>query len=245
MAAAPTAAFGPADLGAAGIAHRASGIDKEDLFEVLGLTHGAPDEAVRAAFFRLAKLWHPDRLPPDLAPFRSEVEKIFDHMAQAHRTLTDPDARKEWLSTRVTKQRPRKDVIRDIEQALVRREFNLVEEEAKKLTNADPDDAEAYAFTAWAQSNAGEAGEETLRAALPLLDKAVLRDRDCERALFYRGMFHKRLGNLAAAFRDFTRVQQFNPRHVDAQRELRILEMRARKGSGEHALDALIKGKKK
>ena len=36
-----------------------------------------------------------------------------------------------------------------------------------------------------------------------------------------------------------------NPKHVDAQREVRIFEMRARKGSGEHALDALISKVKK
>jgi|GEM_PF-579085 len=244
-AAPPTATFGPADLGAAGIAHRALAIENEDLFEVLGLPTGATDEAVRAAFFRLARLWHPDRLPPDLAAFRTEAEKIFDHMARAHRTLTDPDARREWLATRVEKERPRKDIVRDIEQALARREFALAEEQARKIANANSEDAEAHALAAWAMTAAGEAPEETLRAAMPLLDKAVLNDRECERAFFYRGVFHKRLGNLAAAFRDFSRVVQITPKHVDAQRELRILEMRARKGSGEHALEALIKGKKK
>lgn len=60
-----------------------------------------------------------------------------------------------------------------------------------------------------------------------------------------RGMIHKRLGNSAGAFRDFSRAVQLEPKHLDAQREIRIFEMRARKGSGEHALDALIASKAK
>jgi len=247
LAAQPSAVFGPADLGAAGIAARALGIDREDYFKSLGLPEGAPVEAARAAFFRLAKLWHSDRLPADLEPFRSEAEKIFAHMTKAHHTLTDPDLRREWLAhraERASEKRERKDVMRDIETALGKREFQLAADEARRLVDADADDAEAMAIVAWASTNGGEDSEESLRAVIPTLDKAVNTDRSCERAYFYRGNFQKRLGNPAGAFRDFTRVVQLNPKHVDAQREIRIYEMRARKGSGEHALDALIKKKK-
>lgn len=254
MAAQAAPVFSPADLGAVGIEHRASLIQSEDPFTALGLPEGAAAEAARASYFRLAKLWHPDRLPDDLAPFRMEVEKIFEHMSRAYRTLTDPDARRDYLATGVAgapvsaapENRPRAEVLREIEKALTKREFHLAEAIARQLASADADDSDAQALAAWASTFAGEAPEETLRAALPLLDRAVHRDRDCERAYYYRGIVQKRLGNNTAAFRDFTRVAQLNPKHVDAQREIRIFEMRARKGSGEHALDALIaKAKKK
>ena len=58
-------------------------------------------------------------------------------------------------------------------------------------------------------------------------------------------MIYKRLQNNVAAFRDISRAAQLDPRHLDAHREVRIFEMRARKGSGEHALDALIAKTKK
>ena len=220
---------------------------------MLGLTKDASIEAVRAAYFRLAKLWHPDRLPEDLAPFRGEVEQIFDAMTRAHRTLTDPDERKDFLASGkvagaapAAAGRPRADVMREIEQALAKREFEAVESASRALARANPDDSEAHALVAWATTHAGEASEDALRAALPMLDKAVNNDRDCERACYYRGIVNKRLGHTAAAFRDFTRVVQLNPKNVDAQRELRIFEIRARKGgSGEHALDALIAKTKK
>ena len=248
-----TSVLGPADLGASGIAHRAQSTTSEDFFEALGLPEGASVDAARAAYFRLAKLWHPDRLPAELEPFRAEVEKIFMHMTQASATLTDPEAHRAYVASSDRSpasvgvpSRPHERVLRDIEQAIAKREFLVAEQTARQLIGLDADDAEAHALAAWAQAHAGEAPEETLRAAIPPLDKAVQMDPHCERAFFYRGVLNKRLGVGSAAFRDFTRVVQLNPRHVDAQREIRIFEMRARKGSGEHALDALIlKTKKK
>jgi hypothetical protein len=53
-------------------------------------------------------------------------------------------------------------------------------------------------------------------------------------------MIHKRLGNPPSAIRDFARAVQLNPKHVAAERELRIFAMRVRKGSGEHKLIAPI-----
>jgi curved DNA-binding protein CbpA len=247
--------FSPADLGAVGIAHRAATIGNEDPFSALGIPDGSNVEAARAAYFRLSKLWHPDRLPADLAPFRLEVEKVFEHMTRAHRTLTDSDARRDYLAgggsgaarpSPTAGARPRAEMMREIDQALAKREFHAAQAASRQLASADPEDSEAQALVAWATTFAGEAPEDALRAALPMLDKAVNRDRHCESAHYYRGMVQKRLGNNAAAFRDFTRVVSLNPKHVDAQREIRIYEMRARKGSGEHPVDALIaKAKKK
>jgi len=129
--------------------------------------------------------------------------------------------------------------------AIGKREFLVAEETARHLVSLDGDDADALALAAWAAARAGEAAEEVLRTTLPAFDKACRTDTYSERAHFFRGVVHKRLGGSAAAFRDFTRVTQINPKHVDAQREIRIFEMRARKGSGEHALEALIQKSKK
>jgi curved DNA-binding protein CbpA len=223
----------PKDAGAAGIAHRARTVATDEPRAVLGLPPDATAEAARAAYFRLSKLWHPDRLPADLAMFRDEVSTIFDHMTRAHRTLTESSAR-------MAVARPRADAIREIEQALSKHEYEVVTEVSKELTSANADDAEAHALAAWAQASAGDAPETTLRASLLALDHAVHLDRHCAPAYFFRGMLHKRLHDNIAAFRDFARVVQLDPRHVDAQREVRVFEMRARKGSGEHALDALV-----
>jgi hypothetical protein len=86
-------ALGPLDVGAAGIRRRAAHLSMETPFTTLGLAEGASAEAARAAFFRLGKLWHPDRVPPQLEEVHAEIEAIFTQMTQAHRLLTDPAAR--------------------------------------------------------------------------------------------------------------------------------------------------------
>jgi hypothetical protein len=87
------AAMGPTQLGIDGIRRRAAGLATETPFATLGLAEGASSEAARAAFFRLGRLWNPARLPKELEEVRAEVERIYAHMTQAQRLLTDPNAR--------------------------------------------------------------------------------------------------------------------------------------------------------
>jgi hypothetical protein len=46
------------------------------------------------------------------------------------------------------------------------------------------------------------------------------------RVLWYRGQLYKRIGKLSRAMRDFRYVVERDPRHVDAQREIRLYNMR-------------------
>jgi tetratricopeptide (TPR) repeat protein len=236
--AAPEAALGetaeivsPRELGAEAISARARDLETESYFAALDLPEGASVEAARAAFFRIGKLWNPDRLPPELAHVRADVALIFQHISLAHRTLTDAELRRRYVRTRKpTLRRARGEMLRDIELALSHRDFLGAESDARMLQETDLDDAEALALVAWSSAWAGEAPEPALRAALPLLDRAIVLDRYSDRAYFYRGVLQKRLGDAAAAHRDFSHAVHVNPKHIDAIRELRLHEMRARKG---------------
>lgn len=232
----------PTDLGIEGVIARAAAIEDEDYFQVLGVANGASSEAVRAAYIRLAKTWHPDRLNADFIPIRGEVATVFAHMTRAHQTLCDADARKAYEASRkATAQaaaRPRAEVVRAIQHEMGRRSFDVVVQLCQELIDIDAEDIEALAIQAWASVRGGEATEDELRAALVRLDKIVNMDRTDDQAVYHRGLVHKRLGNVPAAFRDFARAVQLNPKHVEAEREVRIFAMRARKGSGEHKLVA-------
>jgi curved DNA-binding protein CbpA len=221
----------PADLGREGIAKRVQRIESESYFESLGLPEGATAEAVRASYVRLAKLWHPDRLPRDLESARADVMKIFTHMTRARETLCDPTARRGYLETHALKTavQPRTEVVRAIEQALAKQEWDRAIQVSNVLADAELHDAEAIALRAWAAARGGEASSDVLRVAVTKLDRAVNTDNGCERAFFYRGKLAKRLGNDKLAFRDFSRVVSLNPSNAEALREVRVFEMRARK----------------
>src|SRR5690606_5992300 len=91
---------GPVELGVAGVRARAAALDRESCFDALGLPDGASAEAARAAFVRLAKTWHPDRLPAPLRPVHAEVAQICAHMARAQQTLCHRDARRGYIASR-------------------------------------------------------------------------------------------------------------------------------------------------
>jgi hypothetical protein len=228
--AAPAGRVTPSELGAAGIALRAETVEDEDPFVTLGLPANAAAEAARSAYFHLVKTWHPDRLPSELASVRNEVGKIFTQMTNAHRVLTDDTERRAFIAARDARaaalHRPRGVVVRLIDTAISKKDFSFAADEARKLIATDRNDAEAHALLAWIATSAGEGAEPSLRAALVALDRVVGGDSQCVRAFHYRGLLHKRLGNTAAAHRDFARAVKLDPSHVDATRELRIFEMR-------------------
>jgi hypothetical protein len=231
----------PGDVGGAAILERARSVEQESYFEVLGLPDGASSEAARAAFLRLAKTWHPDRLPKELAAVRAEVEKIFGWMTRAHQTLSDRDARREYVLSRGAGAnagrapgRPRRDVVRDLQAAVQGRQYEVADKLGEELVaQSEADDAETLALVTWVSVRGGNATDDELRAAIPNLDRAVNLDRTSDQSVYLRGMVHKRLNNIQLAFRDFARAVQLNPDNIDAEREVRIFAMRVRKGSGE------------
>lgn len=231
-------AQGPLDLGPTGIGLRAANIEHEDYFAALGLPEGASTEAVRAAYFRLAKLWHPDRIPAELEAFRAEIGAIFSHLTHAHGTLTDEQARRGYLATRARsstapasirekKKAAPPEMLKEVDKAIARRDFATAEVHGAAAYDNYGDDPEALAVYAWALSHASEAPEDVLKASLVHLDKAISTNDDSVRARYYRGMIQKRLGNTNAAMRDFNHVTKIDPHHLDALRELRIYNMRA------------------
>ena len=62
---------------------------KRDYYEVLGLTKGADAAAIKKAYRKLAKKYHPDMNPGD-----KEAEKKFKEVTEAYNVLSDPEKKK-------------------------------------------------------------------------------------------------------------------------------------------------------
>lgn len=60
-----------------------------------------------------------------------------------------------------------------------------------------------------------------------VLDRCIQKHPESERALLYRALLYKRADMPKKALKDFKRLIELNPRHVDAQRELKLHRMRA------------------
>ncbi|MEO7329896.1 MAG: DnaJ domain-containing protein, partial [Minicystis sp.] len=94
----PPAAVRP-DIAArhAEIEKRLETIETEDYFQVLGVGREATSQEIQNAYFALAKAWHPDRLPPELADLKSSAQKVMSRINEARQTLVDTAKRRDYL----------------------------------------------------------------------------------------------------------------------------------------------------
>ena len=68
----------------------------ENYYQILDVDPVAKVVGIRSAYFRLAKLLHPDRYHNESPELLSRVEKAFTELAQAHETLKSPDSRQSY-----------------------------------------------------------------------------------------------------------------------------------------------------
>lgn len=224
------------------IRDRAAMIEAEDYFTMLGVPHDASIDTIRAAFFALAKQWHPDRLPSMLLDVKDACAKVFARMSEAYQTLIDPAKRKtyvESLGGKGASAGEQEQIVRVVDAAqsfqkaeilFKRGDVAAAEALVRHANDADPKQAEYLALLAWIEATKpGHSSDQETVGQIEKLTQAIELNEKCERAYFYRAMLYKRLGNSPLAMKDFRIVVELNPRSVDAQRELRLFNMRAGK----------------
>lgn len=247
----PALAGPPGDIAARRmeIEQRARSIDSEDYFQMLGVARDATPEQERNAYFALARVWHPDRLPGDLADLRAPIGRIFARFNEAYQTLGDAARRAEYLE----KLDRRGSAPDDDDQKLARvvdaalefqkaeilvRKHDLAgaEELASRAVDADPEQPEYRTLLTWIKAlRRGDppgTPDGTVSThfddLIQILDAVIEKEPQYERALYYRGVLQKRAGRYDKAMRDFKLVAELNPKNLDAVREVRLHEMRRR-----------------
>jgi DnaJ-class molecular chaperone len=66
---------------------------QRDLYDILGLSRSATADDIKKAYRRLARQYHPDL---HTGTRKSEMERKFKELNQAHEVLSDPDKRKKY-----------------------------------------------------------------------------------------------------------------------------------------------------
>jgi curved DNA-binding protein CbpA len=206
-----------------------------DYYELLGVDPDAIPSVIQGAFFQLAKKWHPDRLGPDLGEVRELATKVFARMSEAHQVLSDPGRRKEYDELRkqgggsAEEQEQVQRVLRaatafqKAEVFIKRNNPVAALEEARRALELDPSQADYIALLAWVEASQLNANLEDVLARI---EKAQRMEPNNTRIRWYRGSILKRLGKNGKAVGDFRFIVENDPRHVDAQREIRLYEMR-------------------
>lgn len=73
------------------------GLDGKDYYALLGLTQSADKKEIRAAYFELSRLFHPDSMfGKDLGSFKAKMETVFKRLTEAYEVLGRAQRRKEY-----------------------------------------------------------------------------------------------------------------------------------------------------
>jgi len=204
-------------------------------YDLLSVSETASAAEIHESYLKLAKKWHPDRLGSEFDDVRDAVTRIFARMSEAQQILSDPLKRRDYdnrehraavdaeEAEHVQRVLRAATAFQRAEILLKRNALAQAEEEARSALADDPSQPEYRALVAWL--DALKPGAD-VNAAIAVLDKVITALPNDVRSRWYRGQLYKRTGRDNRAVRDFRAIVEQDPRHVDAQREIRLYEMR-------------------
>ncbi|RKG60581.1 molecular chaperone DnaJ [Corallococcus sp. AB011P] len=201
-------------------------------FQRLGLTEQTEGSAVKIAYFRLAKLYHPDTLPqgapPELEKLKAEV---FAYIGDAYRALSDDKSRAAYIEELKSGGGDGVDIQAILQaEELFQKSCILVKarkypEAVKMLTDAIALNAEEPEFFAW-RGYARFLASPDKKAAQPEafreIQGAIKRNERCAPAHYFLGVIAKLCGDATGALKHFKRTVELQPDHIDAMREVRM-----------------------
>lgn len=75
------------------------GVEDKSFYEILLLPRSADAKAIKRAYYRLSKEYHPDKFyRKNLGGYKAKLELIFNKITEAYRVLSDVDARADYDS---------------------------------------------------------------------------------------------------------------------------------------------------
>jgi tetratricopeptide (TPR) repeat protein len=220
------------------IVTRARLVENQNYFEMLGLDKKAQGPEIKAEFFKLAKDFHPDRLPTELAPLRPCVEVIFGYLNEAYKTLDDEEQRTQYLravregggtpaAERMMQQILDSALAYERVQVFARkRQFDEALELIQAILSVTKDEPDYHAMHGYILMNKFPGADAPVAKIMESLDRALELHEEHERAHECKAKMMHRLGRPGEALKHYKRVAAINPNNVEAAREVRIATMR-------------------
>lgn len=218
-------------------------MDRQNYFEMLGVKESADNSEISKKYMTLAKKWHPDRLPQELAALRPWVEEVFHLFTVASDTLGDTKKRADYQRAVMqgggTPEAERKLNVmveaainfQKVDVLVKRRRYDEALKICDTAMSVVRKEADYPAMKAWILlSRDGIADEEAADEIRNLLRKTFSINPDHAHGHFVRAHFLKREGDHDKALKHFKKVAKLDPNNLEAAREVRIGTMRQARG---------------
>jgi curved DNA-binding protein CbpA len=208
---------------------------KQTYFEVLGLKKDADVSAVKAAYFKLAKSYHPDTVGPGTPEAVAKVKAdIFALVGEANRVLSDPKLRSDYLAELDAGGTGEKVDVSAIFQAEELFQKGCILVKARKYADAvkmlddaikaNAEEGEYYVWRGYAKFFGFSDRKLGQSEAMKDITYGLKKNPNVAAAQYFIGMMAKLNGDLALAKKSFQQCVKMDPQHIDAQRELRMMK---------------------
>lgn len=241
---------------------RLESMDGQNPFEQLGLKLDANVGEVKQAYMLLVKRLHPDRLEAlGLGAMGEASDALFKRLTEAHQALSDGDrlAEARRIYSQAVEGHDPEAARRAIEAEVdfqkgevYFRKGDLAKAEQHFLAavEGNPEEGEHLALLAWTryQTVAMELRGEHRQSTLEMLERAIALSPRCARAHYFLGKLTLEERRVDAALQAFRRAASLKRSYIEAEREIRIIEMRQRGGhhhSGKSSIFNVFKRGKK
>jgi curved DNA-binding protein CbpA len=232
----------PADALRTAILELSQKLDTSSHFEILGVPENATGDEVNGMYMRALRTYHPDRLAAaglrELAP---QAERVMARMGEAASVLRDPKRRADYVAARAGKKTESAAAMAviDAEKSFQRGEVFLRKgdyaqaiEAFSEALKVNPSEHQYRAYLAWARFDDPRARKELVaREALATLQQVVAAEARFARGFFWIGQIWKFLNDPIQAEKAFREALRLDRGLLDAEREIRLLEMRKAKAA--------------
>ena len=220
---------------------------EQNFFEVLGLSGTPNDREVKRAYFKVAKKYHPDKLyDHQERTVKKYADKMFSLINRAYEQLRTEDGRKEY-DQKLRELAEGIDLDRDAENMLnaeVEFQKGAVMMRKKDFANAtvhfqaaldlNPREAEHNLYLGWARFQSCYPDDEPgWKKGIAEIHEGLNIEPESVQGLFFLANIYKVTGDMVKSEEFFRKVLKKVPHHIEAQRELRLMEQRRAKQDAE------------
>jgi curved DNA-binding protein CbpA len=225
-----------------------------DFVALLDLPENATDDEVKKAYFRLARMVHPDTIrKQSLMDRKDDAAFVFEKVTEAFQILSDPDQRGRYLRGEPPKDYAPTDGKMLEEQAkialhhgkmlLKRRSYSEAESHFREYSLLKPDDARGLLFLGWSLfQNKDKDLETRMEEARASFQKALKLDESNADAHYYLALYYKQNDDFDNVGKHLKKALRIDPKHVPSLREDRLLEMRAQVTPDQPSIGDYLKG---
>ncbi|HET6440207.1 MAG TPA: DnaJ domain-containing protein [Anaeromyxobacter sp.] len=229
--ASPSAAVVPLDLAVLRtVLEKQKGADH---FQVLGVKRDAAAAAIKAAYFQLARSYHPDAVPPDAPPEAKKLcADVFARLSEAWAVLGDEGRRVEYLEELKSGGAADVDVMRILHAETVFQEATVLvkarryDDAMTKLGEAlqlNPEEPEFAIWKAWCEFLLAADKKRQHPMSAAAIEAALKKNAKCAPGYQFLAQMAKLVGELNLAEKHLKRGLQAIPDQQDLARELKYL----------------------